>query len=157
VEETRQHSVVSKLAYRDSTVLVWASVFLAVICYIWFGPEASGRYALRESGNLNWRGWAVFGCGLAVFLLSLPHVFHVLIRRPALEVGKGELRIWMLPYDTIPLGEISKIEVGDDRVDIYRKDKRRRKINVRILDQPRAFFFDEVRSRIVNKDIVQEK
>jgi len=63
----------------------------------------------------------------------------------------------MLPYERIPLGDISKIEVGDGAIDIHRWTGRKRRINARVLKQPRAFFFDEVRTALTDKDVVQEK
>lgn len=147
----------SKLDYRNSFVLLAAGFVLLCILYIAFGPETSGRYALKTDGELNIRGWAALLAGLLIFVFSLPHVFHVLIRRPALEIRDGELQIWMLPYQRIPLGEISKIEVGDGTIDILQHGRRKRRINARVLDQPRAFFFDDVRAQLTDKNIVKEK
>ena len=147
----------SSLGYRDWFV-VWAvSFFLAAFCLAVFLPESGGRYSLKSDGDLNWRGWAVVLGSFWLILVGLPHLMHVLIRRPALEVDQSELRIWMIPYQRVPLDEISRIEVGDGAIDIFRHGKSKRRINAHILDQPRAFFFDEVRSRLSNKEIVQEK
>jgi hypothetical protein len=74
----------------------------ACILYIWFAPESTGRHALRENGELNVKGYLALICGLAVFAYSLPHLVHVLLRRPALELDEKELRMWMLPNERIP-------------------------------------------------------
>jgi hypothetical protein len=157
VEEARQYSAVSRLGYREGVVL-GAFAFIA-LCLIWivFGPETPGPRALKTDGELNWQGWFVLACALPVFLLSIPHAAHVLLRRPALEISGDHLRVWMLPYESIPLSEISEIRVDDNSIDIHRYGKKRRRINARILDQPRAFFFDEVASRLASRQIVQEK
>jgi hypothetical protein len=125
--------------------------------YIWLAPETSGRHALRENGELNVRGYIALICGLAVFAYALPHLVHVLLRRPALEINERELQIWMLPYERIPLAEISQVLVDDSTVEILRNGKRPRRINTAILHQPRAFFFDDLGERLPNKEMVQEK
>ncbi|WFL77277.1 hypothetical protein P7228_15000 [Altererythrobacter arenosus] len=157
MEEARQYSAVSRLGYRDWTVIWAVGFFILTLFLAVFLPESGGRYSLKSGGDLNWRGWAVVLGSLWLLLFGLPHLWHVIVRRLALEVDQGELRIWMIPYERIPLGEISRIEVGDGAIDIFRHGKPKRRINARVLNQPRAFFFDEVRSRMTNRDLVQEK
>ena len=147
----------SRLGYRDWFVVWSVGLFLATFCLAVFLPENGGRYSLKSDGDLNWRGWVVVLGSFWLILVGLPHLVHVLIRRPALEVDQRALRILMIPYQRIPLGEISRIEVGDGAIDIFRHGKPKRRLNAHILDQPRAFFFDEVRSRMTNEDIVREK
>ena len=147
----------SKIGYRDWTV-IWAVGFLFLVLLLAvLLPDSGGRYSLKSGSDLNLRGWAVVLVAAGTLFFGLPHLWHVLVRRPALEVDQGELRVWMIPYERIPLDEISRIEVGDGAIDIFRHGKPKRRINARILDQPRAFFFDEVRSKMTNKDLVQEK
>jgi len=134
-----------------------AGFIAAGILYIWLAPETSGRHALREHGELNVKGYLALICGLSVFAYCLPHLFHVLLRRPALELDDKELRVWMLPYETIPLVEISQVVVDDGNVEVSRTGKRPRRINTAILDEPRAFFFDDLGARLPNKAMVQEK
>lgn len=150
----------SQIGYRNSFVLSAMGFFLLCVALIWIIPESIGwqdRYELRQNGELTYRGWTVLVSGTVFIVYLLPHAFHILIRRPALEIGDGELRIWMLPYVSFPLAEISKIEVGDDTIDIFRHGKPKRRINARILNRPRVFFFDDVRAHLANKEIVQEK
>jgi hypothetical protein len=148
---------VTKLAYRNALIL-GAFVF-AGVCILWIllGPETTSLSPLKRNGELTTKGWISLLCGLPIFLLMLPHVFHVITRRPALEVCDEQLKIWMLPYESIPLADISKIEVGDDSIDIHRHGKKLRRVNARVLDEPRYFFFDEVRPRLPNGDMVREK
>jgi len=147
----------SILKYRTSLVLFAFGLGIFGLFVLWL-PETGNSYRpLKVNGELTFRGYAVLVAALAFIMLALPHLFHLITRRPALEVGEGELRIWMIPYETIPLIEISKIEVGDNTIQIIRHSGKRRRINARILDLPRVFFFDEVKSRIANQDVVQEK
>jgi hypothetical protein len=148
---------VSKVGYKNSTVLLSAGFIILCLAYILLAPESSGRFALKQDGQFTFRGWMALIAGTPLAILILPHVFHVLLRKPALEIVDDELLIWMLPYQRIAVNHISRIEVGDDSIDIYQINGKKRRINVRVLDQPRAFFFDDVRDRLANKEVIREK
>lgn len=96
-------------------------------------------------------------CGLGCSTWLLPHVFHIITRKPAIEVGDGKLNIWMFPYESIPLAEISRIEVADGKVTVLRHGKKPRKLNTAVTEQPRAFFFDDVATQLGSRQLVQEK
>ncbi|MGY6636064.1 MAG: hypothetical protein ACXIUO_02915 [Erythrobacter sp.] len=147
----------SKVGYKNSTVLLSAGFVFLCMAYILLGPETSGRFALKQNDQLNFRGWIALIAGIPILVLSLPHVFHVLLRKPALEIVDDELLIWMLPYQRIKIDHIARIEVGDSSTEIYQQCGERRRINSRVLDQPRAFFFDAVRDLLANKEIIREK
>jgi len=148
---------VSRLDYRRWTVLWMSAFIIACVCWILLGPDSVGRRQLKVDGDLTIFGYIVLLCGLFVLAYALPHLAHVLLRRPAIEVDDNSLRIWMLPYETIPLAEISQVLVDDGKVEIFRDGKRSRRINTGVLDEPRAFFFDEVGGRLPSKEMVQEK
>lgn len=157
MEEARQYSAVNKVGYRDALVLGALVIFAAFILWILLGPETSSLFPLKRHGELTTKGWVALLCGLYVFARSIPHAFHILLKRPALEVVDGQLNVWMLPYQSIPLANIFKIEVGDNSIDIYSHGKPRRRLNARVLDQPRVFFVDIVRPQLANGDMVQER
>lgn len=146
----------SSLGYKNRNVLLAGAVFIACALWLWFMGDSVGRRPLKVDGEFTWFGWIIFGLNLWVVAMGLPHIFHIVTSKPALEVGEGELKIWMLPYETIAIASILKIEITNTFAYIYREGKARRRINTALLNEPRDFFFGEVNSCFENKNIVVE-
>jgi hypothetical protein len=147
---------VSKLRYRSAFILGAFALTVAGTIWIWFAP-GTDYSRIKDDDSLTIGGWMAIVCGIGVSLWFLPHVFNVIRQRPAIEVGEGKLTIWMLPYESIPLVDISKIEVEDGKVSIRRHGGQVRKINTGVTDEPRTFFFDVVAAQLGSRQLVQEK
>jgi hypothetical protein len=159
MEEARQHSTVSELRYRTLALLSAVAFFAACIGWIAFGPETHGLAGrlLSHDGELTFIAYFAILCGAVPGAILLPHLARAIRGRPAVELHQTFLRLLIAPHETIPLGEIEKIVVGDGKIVIFRRGMPARKLNGRILENPRSFFFGDVRDRFASDNVVMEE
>jgi hypothetical protein len=135
--------------YKTLPVVFSTIVFVAFASWVYFAPVTRGRMAnvLRNEDGLTILGTTVFVIALVMALLLVTYAVRALAGLPALKSDGKTIKTYVFPFRSIPILSIDRIIIGSNDVELYDKRNRKRKINIRPINDAEVFF-EEIKATI---------
>lgn len=135
----------AKLRFRTGA-LVFATLFTGgsavFLHHMALHGEGRRLWIFQSGDGISTFGWVNIAILAVACVLLLPHALQGLLGRPAIEIDDDILSINVYPLQRIRIAEIEEVVVTDDRTTIFISGGKHRKINSRLLEDYRTFFFD---------------